>query len=435
MNTLTPHLTHEAVAQFWRKRFLRQKHVNAGVRSLLRKYGSAHDVRSIATDLLHTLMGNLITADACLYIVSEDGRTLVPLLCRGRASLDTLASFGLDDPFVTSMVGNAGPGLLNSLPRATTDAANAAPILDHYRIFAPMRFNERLEGFVFLGSRIAGSSYTDNDMELLDALCSVTGAVLAYSGRHQVARLSADRSQQVVARCQEIAGGIADHLERTLASVQALTNSENVREHDDVVRQLTRCAESITYMLSPLRLIERNPAVLESSADDHYDAAEAALEAVYAFSGSPLTRRHSLSISSDARPGIPIDGIDRTNLVDAVRTTLAGALRTLEGDGEIAIHIDECDSLPRRLGEEGSGRADSRVLRVRVEARETRATGNSEDSPAAGMRMLADNLETFQALRDPAPAQQTFIDAGAVILQRSDAGNDTRLVYIPLRSS
>jgi hypothetical protein len=201
-STASP-LTHDNVAEFWRRRFRRQRHVNAGVRSLLQKYGTASSAAAVSSDFLLTLMGNLVASEACFYRTSDDDCALVPRAAFGSNTPDELPRIALDNAFGQILAQGGPPQLLNALPRSVTDGDALGPITGRYKLFAPLYFEDHLGGVVFLGPKVSGAAFTDNDMELVEALCAVTAAVLRYKDWRQAASGFADRNAMMLNRCRE----------------------------------------------------------------------------------------------------------------------------------------------------------------------------------------------------------------------------------------
>jgi hypothetical protein len=423
-------LTHESVAEFWRRRFRRQKHVNAGVRSLLRKYGSAKDVHSVSSDLLLTLMGNLITSEAGFYRTSADGRTLRAITVFGSTPLDTLPSLYSNSVFVKTVMESTTPRLLNALPRAATDGEELAVIVDRYRLVAPLHFEEQLVGVVLLGRKVSDGAYSDNDIELVEALCSVTAAILSYLKVPEVSTMTGGRAGRLIARCQELAGGLADHMENSLQDIQSTIDSVDAERIDapSVTAQLSAHVDRMRYLVSALRVLQRDPVSLEAKGVENYDPVEAIQEALFTFDPDAVNRGYSVSLRQTVGTGECRVAIPRGILVDGITTTLRRAVESTPNTQRLIVRIEQASGLPSEIGstsEQGSGP----MLQVGI--RIVSGDANPAESKNS-MKMHADNLQAYQTLRDPEPCQQVIVDGGGAIVVRHAPDGDAWLVYLPL---
>lgn len=427
-------LTHESVVEFWRRRFRRQRHVNAGVRSLLRKYGAASSTRGLATDFVLTVMGNLVTADACLYLMSADRRLLQPLVAFGSTPVDAFSPVPADRAFA-QIVGEGGPPrLLNSLPRAATDDDALKAVSDRFRLFAPLHFENRLQGVVFLGGKVSGAAFNDNDIELLEALCAATAAVFQYMQWRQMAFFSTDQSARLLSRCQQVADGVADHLERSLNDIDRLT-APGGGDSDTRLEQVSQRAAAMRYLLHSLRLMANEPAAFDSEVVDQYDTTEAIQSAVLGFRPEAPTS-YSLSFRHESDDGRHAVAIDRATVEAAIRETLV-SLFDERGDrvDSLGVHIDRVDGLPAKIGSTETETRDPRLmLRVRIEGGEVGEAAAGSDEAPAGMRMLADNLEAFHTVRDPGPCQSALLERGGGVVRHEERASVVYLLYIPLLS-
>jgi len=434
MSPTAPLLTHESVVEFWRRRFRRQRHVNAGVRSLLRKYGAASSTRGLATDLLLTLMGNLVTTDACLYLMSADRRLLQPLVVFGATPLNALSPVPAGNAFA-QIVGEGGPPrLLNSLPRAATDDDALRAVCDRFRLLAPLHFENRLQGVVFLGGKVSGAAYTDNDIELLEALCAATAAVFQYMQWRQMAFFSTDQSARLLSRCQQVADGVADHLEHSLNDIDRLT-ARGGGDSDGRLQQVSQRAAAMRYLLHSLRMMANNPASLDSEVFEQYDTAEAVQSAVMGF--RPETpASYSLSFRHEFDDGRHAVAVDRATVEAAVRETLHSLFdeRGSRVDS-LGVYIDRVGGLPAKIGSTEPASRDPRpMLRVRIEGGEVDGAAAGSNGAAAGMSMLADNLEAFHTVRDPGPSQNALLERGGAVIRHAERASTVYLLYIPLVS-
>jgi hypothetical protein len=433
MSPTAPLLTHESVVEFWRRRFRRQRHVNAGVRSLLRKYGAASSTRGLATDFLLTLMGNLVASDSCLYLMSADRRILQPLVAFGSTPLDALSPVPAESAFA-QIVGEGGPPrLLNSLPRAATDDRALRAVSDRFRLLAPLHFENRLQGVVFLGEKVSGAAFTDNDIELLEALCAATAAVFQYMQWRQMAFFSADQSARLLSRCQQVADGVADHLEHSLNDIDRLIAC-GTGDSDSRLEQVSQRAATMRYLLHSLRMMANDPSVLDTEVSEQYDAAEAVQSAVMCFRPKTPTS-YSLSFRHEFDDGRQVVAVDRATVEAVVCETLYSLFDELDsGVDSLGVHIDRVDGLPAKIGSTVTEPAEPRpMLRVRIEGGVfgDDATAGSDDAPE-GMRMLADNLETFHTVRDAGPSQNVLLERGGAVIRHTERASVVYLLYIPL---
>jgi hypothetical protein len=325
------------------------------------------------------------------------------------------------------------PRLLNSLPRALTDDDVLAPVIETYKLVAPLHFEDRLSGILFLGPRLSGAAYKDNDIELIEALCAVTATVLRYMGWRQWARTSGEQTVRMLTRCQEVAGGVAEHLEQMHRRITELTESDAALEDaHDWLAEVAQRTDTIRYLAHSLRLVANDPSALQHETVEKCDAAEAVQSAVMSMCPVGQSPTPMLNFRHQHDGGQPLVRFSRSTIVDAVGETLRpllerGAARSL------GVYVDRATGLPSDIGAKaGKGEPEQRLLRVRLEVC---AAGADHDDERPGMKLLADNLEAFHTLRDPGPAQSEIVERGGSIVWRHERDVTVYLIYLPLLSA
>ncbi len=334
----------------------------------------------------------------------------------------------MNGAFVRGILESSPPRLLNALPRTATDGEDLSIITNEYKTVATLQFDEQVQGIVFLGPKVSGASYTDNDMELIDALCAVSAAVLSYMERRRLSCMSEDRAGRLVDRCREVTGGVADHLERTLDAIDQLIENDGLSAADAAER-LSGYVDQIKYLVTPLRVLVNDPASLEPPDHESYDPVAAIDEAALSFDSQSTTRAYALNLRHDLRAGERPVGIARQELVDGLCATLRIAVATAPEIGCLGVHVDHCERMPAGL-EHGETDLAGAVLRVRIEV--ATGTEGQQDGSSSSMNILADNLAAYQTIRDPEPAQQAIIDGGGMIVSRRETGMSVWIVYFPM---
>lgn len=423
-------MTHESVTEFWRRRFRRQRHVNAGVRSLLRKYGSASSTRGVVNDFLLTLMGNLITSEACYYQMTADQRELVPFVAFGSMPATVLPRIPSDAAFAQALADGGPPQLLNSLPRASTDAPSLAPLVQQFKLFAPLHFEDQLSGVLFLGTKVSGAAFNDNDVELIEALCAVTAAVLRYMSWRQSLGSPNEDTARMLNRCRSVAGGVADHLEHMAKTIGDLADDEcSARDARQRLAMVAKRAEAMRYLVHSLRLVANEAPTLNREPEQQCDAAEAVQSAVLSQKRDGGVGLSSLGIRHELDGG--------PYLVPFRHDTIAGAVKEIleamvEDHGDLRlliVRIDRTLGLPQEVGSGDRRKPELPVLRIRLESHDATLIENRQ-----GMKMLADNLEAFRSVNDPRPMQSLIVKGGGAIVSRRERGISAYLLYVPLAS-
>ncbi len=142
--------------------------------------GSMKDTREIMENLLMMTMGNLGALNGVILLVDTD-----------KSKIETIVQRGMDDNSVYMIRREIESGYFELLQRAIDvhvpgeksdkQQKEERKILDlllsfKMKIWIPFKVNKNLDGSIGLGERLSGSTYTDDDLELLNTL-SNQGAV------------------------------------------------------------------------------------------------------------------------------------------------------------------------------------------------------------------------------------------------------------------
>lgn len=184
-------------AEHWKDEYFKKVFQIKSVTSLLNRYGSSIELENLYGAFLLTMMGQFVISDACYYVPSTISDVMTPALVYGRRKNDKLPNLEIDSDFFRDISSNRLPRTLTSLPPEVVNKESILSLLATYHVVAPLFLQEKLVGILFLGKKISAEAYTQTDLEVLFALCSVSAATFSNALLYENAKHSAREIQRL----------------------------------------------------------------------------------------------------------------------------------------------------------------------------------------------------------------------------------------------
>lgn len=331
----------EALANFWKARYQKQKFLIASITSLLNKYGSSTDLDSLRGTFLLSLMGHYVCGEACYYDASDDQPVIRPVAAYGRFQLDDVPEIDRHSSLISDIATNCSPRLISSLPDDVW-SEEMRMLAESYRVVAPLSLRERLIGIVFLGEKVQGPAYKDFDFEVLDALCAASATTFNAAALYRNARLAATEIQRLFDLRSEVISRISHEFRTPLTvmrgGIEPLQNDVDYLEmHGWLSHALERLEDLIDDLLR-LSVERKDPADGEFMA---YDPMPTIQAAVMAGAEHSETRQKSINLSLTRAP----DAADaklrtgRRDLLSIVRALVDNAIKFAHDASTVRVEI------------------------------------------------------------------------------------------------
>jgi len=332
----------------------------ATVEATSRALASVLDTERIATTLLATLT-EVMAIDWAVLLLFETPDSARRALGRPASrAADALRLFPGNDARLMRVTQRIGPLSADDPVSPAAGSAREGIDLRPFRqlgatLAMPLRFRERSIGLVFIGQRLSGAYYTDEDLDLLDTLLNQTALALTNAHAYEVIRhTQADlvRAERMAA-VGELASAVAHGIRNPLAGIRA--TAQVAREDAD---DTGRLAKDLDNILSEADRLERRiRSILDLARPIELQVASSDVGRVLADFASAIQRRipEGIRLRLDIAPDLPPAAFDPARLIEVVEVIVVNAIEALAPSGAIEISA--------RL-EAGNGAAPQVVLSI-----------------------------------------------------------------------
>jgi hypothetical protein len=227
-----------------------------------------------------------------------------------------------------------------------------------------------------------------------------------------------------------------------LSTIDTLAVADGAAAGADEVRsrlqEMSRRTDAMHYLVASLRQVANDPAQTDTPSSETCNAVAAVQSAVMSLLSREGSAPPALSFRHQLEGGENRVPFRHSTVVAAAGETLQCIVKPGVSLSMLAVRVDTAAGLPAEIGAVSNtppsgtdGHPARRMLRIRLAAHDD--NDNGTDAPS-GMKMLADNLEAFQTLREPGPSQAALVEHGGTILWRREHDVTTYLIYLPLAS-
>ncbi len=319
----------------------RQKLLVGAITSLLRKYGESLDLDSLERSFLHTLMGQFVTPDAALYALDDSGEALVARRVFGRTRLDELepvrAGHGLDEAFAGGVGARPVEHARDALPRV---------LGERFEIAAPLRLEHRITGLVLLGERVGAAPWTPLDLEVVDALCSVSATAFNNARLYRNALATVREVERMYAMRRDIIDRVTHEFRTPLTAIRGCVELIHAGRHSEEIGEiLVASVDRLDSLIGDLLSFHADGA-REPDSFDPCDPSRVIQSALVRFTMEAGRRRQRFVFRRPEGDDDALPLIDAARMRAVVDALIANALQ-FSRDGEaIEIFLEHADSLP-----------------------------------------------------------------------------------------
>ncbi len=300
------------------------------------------------------------------------------------------------------------------------------PGLPPTAVILPLRFEDRLEGFLQIGPKNSGAAYGPRDIELLRTLANQTAMALRNAASYD--------------RVSELLASLETRVEERTRELQ--NTQEELRESNDKLRELDRVktqffADASHELRTPLTLVLGPLEELVRHGDDIPPEARRMVELARSNAATLLVLTDTLLDISRVDSGQMHPRLRAEPLGPLIEAT-AEPFRWLAEQRGVTLVVDAGAGLSARCDRAMTGKVVGNLLAnalkftadgiVSVEAR---ANGEEaivtvvDTGPGIDERRAAPHLRTLPAGRD-APARSTFTGSGIGLVPGARAGRGAR---------
>jgi signal transduction histidine kinase len=338
----------EALADFWKARYQRQKFLIASITSLLNKYGNSTDLDSLRGTFLLSLMGHYVVGESCCYDAIGNKHVLKPVAAYGSIDVDDLPTIDGDSRLISEIASDCSPRMISTIPDAAW-AGKMCKLAESYRVIAPLCLKEQLIGIVFLGEKVLGQAYRDFDFEVLDALCAASATTFNAAVLYNNAKLAATEIQRLFDVRSEVISRISHEFRTPLTvmrgGIEPLQNDSNyVEMHGWLTHALQRLEELIDDLLR-LSVEQKD---VDNSEFMSYDPMPTIQSAVMAGAERAETRKKNVNLSLTRQPEATEVNlhIGRRDLTSIVRALVDNAVKFTNDSDTVKIEVGLIDGQP-----------------------------------------------------------------------------------------
>ncbi|MCH7550063.1 MAG: HAMP domain-containing histidine kinase, partial [Candidatus Krumholzibacteriota bacterium] len=156
---------------------------------------------------------------ACYYSPGEDNTVRVQLKY-GRVTLPDHPVIDQASALIYHFRSDQAPALLSSLPAGVQESPAVTMLAQTYDVAAPLFIRKRLIGIMFLGKRVSEETYTDFDLEVLNALSAASATTFNNAVLYKNARLSAREIEKLYQVRTEVIDRVSHEFRTPLTAIK-----------------------------------------------------------------------------------------------------------------------------------------------------------------------------------------------------------------------
>ena len=295
-----------------------------------KRLGSLVTLDELAPELLAAVVETVGTKAGVLYLQDEtDNRYRAAYAAGTGCSRDPFAP---DHPLVGLLTTTRKPLSVDGSEVSLWMAPEFARVFTEGSTIVPLRWNEKLTGFLVIGPERTGVSYTMEDLEFMETVTEqAAGAIVT-------ARLSERLVQSHEFEAfHRLTSFVIHDLKNSISALSmlsdnALRNFADPEFQRDTIKTVSKTADRMKALLARLSSAPESDALrLEP-----VDLAALALEAA-----GPVAQNERISLAKDLAP-LPISG-DSEALLRVIQNLIANALQSIEGNGTVRLQTFERD--------------------------------------------------------------------------------------------
>ncbi len=339
-----------ASVEYWKARCEKLRFMITSMTSLLNRYGNSIDLEQLYSAFLLTLMGQLLSTDACYYCYDTSSEMMKPAAAYGRFRKDNLPDIPLSGGALGEIRRIRMPQAILSAPPALTGIAAMQFFSRNFNVIAPLFLKEKLVGMLFLGDKISKQPFKPLDFDVLYALCAVSAAAFNNAILYE----NAKHSVQEVQRLQEIRNDVINRVTHEFrtpltiikAGVELLSKNP---EYEELAGMFVDSEQRLEDLINSLLSLSQKtqPGVRE---DRRIDPVDLLHQSIYRFAQAAADKHIHVAVHHDPDLAHPVLHMGEEEFRMVVDALIENAIKFSPAGSGIRIETGRGRPMPDRDG-------------------------------------------------------------------------------------